>query len=102
MPRTPEQIAADQAFLEKARSRSPKFPDIAEALERQRQLREVIAARCLFVAFIGGLLYGIFVDGFGFVAAAFSFVGFVLTCVAAGSRQHRKSNGGEGGQPLFF
>ena len=99
--RTPAQIAADQAFFAEARSRSPRFPAICDALEKRRQLRETIAARSMFAVFVGGLLYGIVANNYGFIAAGVGFVGFVVTSFIAGNRMYVKNGGTSNGARPF-
>lgn len=80
-------IDADNKFLAEARPRSPVFPSIAEALERRRRQRENIAARVLFVSGVFSVVYAMVErDPFGWVAAGFCMVGFIVTCFVAMSR----------------
>ena len=99
--RTPAEIAADQDFFLTSRARSPRFPVIADALEKRRQLRETIAARSLFTLFVGGLLYGIVENNYGFAVAGFGFVGFVVTSFIAGNRMYVKNGGTSNGARPF-
>lgn len=92
---------ADQAFLEAARKRSPKFPDLDALLEKRRCAREALAARTLMATFAAGVIYGIGWNNFGWVVAGFSLVGFTITCFVAGNRQYKRSGGDSAGHRPF-
>ena len=89
--KTVEDIAVAQRKL------SPRFPTIAEALERRTALRETITARTLLFGGAAGLVYGIGWDSFGYVVAGMSLVGFTIMCFIAGNRQHIRSGGNTNG-----
>lgn len=84
---TVDQIAVAQRKL------SPKFPPIADALERRQRFREAFVARAQLLTGAAGLIYSHW-DSFGYVIAGFGFVGFVITCFVAGNRQYVRSGGG--------
>lgn len=79
---------ADQEFFARNRRLSPKFPDIATLLLRRQMRQEKYAARILLAL---GLIFAVgipFADHPVFMALASGtfFLGFILTCVVAGSR----------------
>jgi hypothetical protein len=86
---------ADQEFFEKARKRSPVFPNVAEILERRRRAQEAFVARFfLYCMFVATPLIAIFYDlGFAGVVGGFSLVGFIATCFVAGNRQFVRNGG---------
>ncbi len=95
--------ATDKLDLELAAKRlhqSPQFPSLDEALERQRQKREALAARVLLAL---TLVFGIatpFAEhpGFMLLGACVFAVGFVITCFTAGSRH--VTGGEHSGRPF--
>lgn len=84
--RSDDQRDADEAFLAKARSRSPKFPTMTEALERRRSLRETLAARLLLAGIVAGLAGAYFDKAFGLSTSALCLIGFTIICFIAGNR----------------
>lgn len=97
------QRRADEEFFTAKRKISPRFPDVAEALERRRCLRETIAARTMIATGVAGGLYALITgETFGLVVLGFSIVGFITTCFVAGNRQYvRSGRGGGHGQRPF-
>jgi hypothetical protein len=61
---------------------------VTDALDARRALGETIAARALLGVFAGGVVGGLVGFGFGFIIAAFSIVGFIVTCFIAGNRRY--------------
>jgi hypothetical protein len=94
------QQRADLAFLDKARTRSPKYPTLDEALRRRQMRREALAARVLLGLVPLGIIGSIW-NSIGWIIAGFAFLGFVLTCFIAGDRvPHNGSRHGSiHGQP---
>lgn len=91
---TSEQISADQKFFAEARKRSPLYPDINEALERQQRQRETIAARtmlalvsCGFAGMISGWVC------LGGMVAGVNLIGFCIVCLVAGNRSYQRNEG---------
>ncbi len=84
---TVEQIKVHQRKL------SPKYPDVATALLRRQMKREAFTARILMALAVAGMVYG-FWNSFGFVAAGFCSVGFIVTCIVAGNRAYHRAGGG--------
>lgn len=68
------------------------YPSVAEALERRIRYREKIAARVMIVGTFTGAVCS-FWNPLGFAAAGFSLVGLAATCLYAGNRQYRRSEG---------
>lgn len=93
--RPPEQIAADQSFLAKARKISPQFPSVVDTLERRRRHNEACAARSLLVLAALSAGWAIYATDWHFpaFASAVFVVGFVITCIVAGNRQHVRNGG---------
>ena len=85
--KTVDEITAAQRKL------SPRFPTIAEALEKRRQARETIAARTLLAIVPFGVIVSVW-NSFGWIMAGVGFVGFIVTCFVAGTRQTKRSEGG--------
>jgi len=88
-----EYRTADEKFFAEARRRSPKFPDISEVLARRQRQRETIAARVLLFVTVVGLISTPFSENWSFdlIAAAFGFVGFVITCFVSGNRAWKRN-----------
>lgn len=97
--RSPDQTAGDQAFLEKARVRSPRFPDVATMLERRKRIREKLAARIMLGLTAALGIAAPFAEHPGALAgfAVASFISFVIICWCAGSRHDRKYSTGPDG-----
>lgn len=74
------------------RKLSPKFPDLDEAHERRQKKHEQIIARILLgLCLAFGIASPFAVHPWWLAASATAcFVGFVITCYVAGSRQTRR------------
>lgn len=84
---------ADEQFLAEARKRSPKYPDVNEAVARIARQRETIAARIMLFLFVVGLIAAPFSDNWHFdlIASAFGLVGFIVICLVSGNRSWRRN-----------
>lgn len=80
------------------RKLSPKFPDILTQLERRQRDRENFTARFLLWFLAPAGLITLFWSTFGWVMFGTGIVGFIITCVVASSRAHKRHGSPARGQ----
>lgn len=78
---------------------SPKFPDILTAAQRRQRDRENFTARFFLWVMVPAGLITLAWSSFGWAVAGVGFVGFIATCLVAGSRANDRA-GGRGGRPF--
>ena len=87
---------ADQKFFEESRKLSPRFPDALTQLERRQRDHENIAARFFLWVMAPAGLITLFWSSFGWALLGGGIVGFVVVCIVASDRQHRRAGSPSG------